>query len=42
MRAIALARIPMPKSHIRLSAGRTAIGDEMKALCFFAGPVPSL
>ncbi|RJT23705.1 biotin synthase BioB [Mesorhizobium waimense] len=36
-RVIALARIMMPKSHIRLSAGRTAMTDEMQALCFFAG-----
>ncbi len=37
VRAIALARIMMPKSHVRLSAGRTAMSDEMQALCFFAG-----
>ncbi|MER9474975.1 biotin synthase BioB [Mesorhizobium sp. M0520] len=37
VRVIALARIMMPKSHIRLSAGRTAMTDEMQALCFFAG-----
>ena len=37
MRVIALARIMMPKSHVRLSAGRTAMTDEMQALCFFAG-----
>ncbi|WP_199202823.1 biotin synthase BioB [Mesorhizobium sp. 131-2-5] len=36
-RVIALARIMMPKSHVRLSAGRTAMTDEMQALCFFAG-----
>ncbi|TGT54084.1 biotin synthase BioB [Mesorhizobium sp. M00.F.Ca.ET.170.01.1.1] len=36
-RTIALARIMMPKSHVRLSAGRTAMSDEMQALCFFAG-----
>ncbi|RRI01510.1 biotin synthase BioB [Mesorhizobium tamadayense] len=37
VRTIALARIMMPKSYVRLSAGRTAMSDEMQALCFFAG-----
>jgi biotin synthase len=37
VRVIALARIMMPRSHVRLSAGRTAMTDEMQALCFFAG-----
>ncbi|MEI2297244.1 biotin synthase BioB [Ensifer sp. MJa1] len=37
VRTIALARILMPTSHVRLSAGRTDISDEMQALCFFAG-----
>jgi biotin synthase len=37
VRTVALARIMMPKSHVRLSAGRTAMSDEMQALCFFAG-----
>ncbi|EPE94715.1 biotin synthase BioB [Rhizobium grahamii] len=37
VRTIALARILMPKSHVRLSAGRTEMSDEMQALCFFAG-----
>ncbi|MFO1354820.1 MAG: biotin synthase BioB [Gammaproteobacteria bacterium] len=37
VRVIALARILMPASHVRLSAGRTAMSDEMQALCFFAG-----
>ncbi|PDT42161.1 biotin synthase BioB [Sinorhizobium sp. FG01] len=37
VRMIALARILMPKSHVRLSAGRTDMSDEMQALCFFAG-----
>ncbi|RWJ01297.1 MAG: biotin synthase BioB [Mesorhizobium sp.] len=37
VRVIALARIMMPKSHVRLSAGRTAMTDELQALCFFAG-----
>ncbi|RDU67150.1 biotin synthase BioB [Helicobacter didelphidarum] len=37
VRTIALARILMPKSYIRLSAGRTQMSDELQALCFFAG-----
>jgi biotin synthase len=37
VRVIALARIMMPASHVRLSAGRSAMTDEMQALCFFAG-----
>ncbi len=37
VRTIALARILMPMSHVRLSAGRTEMSDEMQALCFFAG-----
>ncbi|SLN56017.1 Biotin synthase [Roseovarius albus] len=37
VRVIALARIMMPKSHVRLSAGRTEMSDEMQAMCFFAG-----
>ncbi|MBB3445594.1 biotin synthase BioB [Rhizobium sp. BK379] len=37
VRTIALARILMPASHLRLSAGRTEMSDEMQALCFFAG-----
>lgn len=37
VRTIALARIMMPHSHVRLSAGRTEMTDEMQALCFFAG-----
>jgi biotin synthase len=37
VRAIALARILMPKSYVRLSAGRTQMSDETQALCFFAG-----
>jgi biotin synthase len=37
VRTIALARIMMPKSYVRLSAGRTAMSDEMQALCFLAG-----
>jgi biotin synthase len=37
VRIIALARILMPRSHVRLSAGRSAMSDEMQALCFLAG-----
>ncbi|MFT4184041.1 MAG: biotin synthase BioB [Rhizobium sp.] len=37
VRTIALARILMPGSYVRLSAGRTDMSDEMQALCFFAG-----
>jgi biotin synthase len=37
IKTIALARILMPKSYIRLSAGREQMSDEMQALCFLAG-----
>ena len=37
VRIVALARVMMPTSYVRLSAGRTAMSDEMQALCFFAG-----
>jgi biotin synthase len=37
VRTIAVARIMMPKSAVRLSAGRTDMSDEMQALCFLAG-----
>ena len=37
VRVIAVARILLPASHIRLSAGRTGMTDETQALCFFAG-----
>lgn len=37
VRSIAVARILMPVSHVRLSAGREAMSDEMQALCFLAG-----
>jgi biotin synthase len=37
VRTIGLARIMMPKSFVRLSAGRTEMSDETQALCFFAG-----
>ena len=37
VRIIAVARIMMPFSYIRLSAGRNEMSDEMQALCFIAG-----
>lgn len=37
IRTIALARIMLPKSYVRLSAGRESMSQEMQALCFFAG-----
>ncbi len=37
VRTVAVARILMPKSHVRLSAGREQMSDEMQALCFLAG-----
>jgi len=37
VRTIAVARIMMPASYVRLSAGRQEMSDEMQALCFFAG-----
>ncbi|HSV30119.1 MAG TPA: biotin synthase BioB [Candidatus Omnitrophota bacterium] len=37
VRTIAVARIMMPKSFVRLSAGREGMTEEMQALCFFAG-----
>ena len=37
VRTIAAARITMPKSFVRLSAGREAMSPEMQAMCFFAG-----
>jgi biotin synthase len=37
VRTIAVARIMMPKSVVRLSAGRTEMGEAMQAMCFFAG-----
>src|SRR5690606_39844020 len=39
VRTIALARIMMPQSHVRLSAGGTGMSDEMQALCLFAGEI---
>ena len=37
VRAIAVARVLMPKAHVRLSAGRSEMSDELQALCFLAG-----
>ncbi len=37
VRTIAVARLLMPKSVVRLSAGRAAMSEEQQALCFFAG-----
>jgi biotin synthase len=37
VRVIALARIIMPKSYVRISAGRESMSDELQALCFLAG-----
>lgn len=36
-RSIAVARILMPRSFVRLSAGREGMSDELQAMCFFAG-----
>lgn len=37
VRMVATARIAMPQSMVRLSAGRMTMSDELHALCFFAG-----
>ncbi|MCB1521921.1 MAG: biotin synthase BioB [Hyphomicrobiaceae bacterium] len=37
VRTIALARLMLPRSLVRLSAGRTNMSDELQALCFLAG-----
>jgi len=37
VRTIAVARIAMPASYVRLSAGRESMSDAMQALCFLAG-----
>jgi len=37
VRAVATTRVLLPKSYVRLSAGRTEMSDELQALCFFAG-----
>src|SRR5690625_313085 len=38
VRTVAVARILMPHSYVRLSAGRTEMSDELQALCFLAAP----
>jgi biotin synthase len=37
IRTIATARIMMPHSYVRLSAGRSAMNEQMQSMCFFAG-----
>jgi biotin synthase len=37
IRTIAVARLMMPQSYVRLSAGREEMNEQMQALCFFAG-----
>ncbi len=37
VKTIAVARIMMPESFVRLSAGREGMSDELQAMCFFAG-----
>ena len=37
VRTIAVARLLMPRTYVRLSAGREAMSDELQALCFLAG-----
>ena len=37
VRTVAVARILMPLAHVRLSAGRGGMSDELQALCFMAG-----
>jgi biotin synthase len=37
VRTIAVARITMPRSHVRLSAGRQELGELGQSLCFLAG-----
>ena len=37
VRAVATARVVMPKAFVRLSAGRTSMTEEAQALCFLAG-----
>jgi len=37
VRTVAAARIMMPKSEVRLSAGRQSMSEELQALCFLAG-----
>ena len=37
IKTIAVARILMPKSHVRLSAGRESMSEQTQTLCFMAG-----
>ncbi|KAA3629394.1 MAG: biotin synthase BioB [Proteobacteria bacterium] len=37
VRTVAVARLMLPQSYVRLSAGREAMSDELQALCFMAG-----
>jgi biotin synthase len=37
VRTVAVARVLMPASYVRLSAGRSEMTDELQALCFLAG-----
>ena len=37
VKTIAIARIMMPKTYVRLSAGRESMAESMQALCFYAG-----
>ena len=37
IRTVAVARILMPKSYVRLSAGRTEMNEQTQSMCFFAG-----
>jgi len=37
VKTIAVARLMMPKSYVRLSAGREHMSDELQAMCFLAG-----
>ncbi len=37
VRTVAVARIAMPRAHVRLSAGRRELGEVAQALCFLAG-----
>ena len=37
VRTIAVTRLVMPKSTVRLSAGREHMSDELQAMCFLAG-----
>ncbi len=40
VRTIAVARITMPTSFVRLSAGRTEMPESVQAMCFLAGQIP--